>query len=263
MVRDRRLVFGEDAESYDRSRPSYPDPLIADLVGLAGLGDGGRALEIGAGTGKATAMFAARGVPVLAIEPSAEMAAVARRNCAQYPAVEIVETDFERWRPAGQEFALVYAAQSWHWIAPEVRLRRARAALSAGGLLAVFWNRPRWDRSELRKELITVYRGYGPELELDGPMHPVTNLPVDEYQDWGAEIDAGAGLEGADVRRYEWTQTYSAAGYAELIGTLSEILLMDAGLRRQLLGDIRAAIDAAGGTLTMSYITLLYLARTV
>jgi SAM-dependent methyltransferase len=263
MERDRRLVFGTDAELYDRSRPAYPDPLVADLIALAGLGDGRGALEVGAGTGKATAMFAARGVPVLAIEPSPEMAAVARRNCAGYAGVEIVEADFERWRPHGREFALVYAAQSWHWIAPELRFRRARAALSAGGLLAAFWNRPRWDRSELRDELIAVYRGYGPELERDGPMHPASSLPVDEYQDWSAELGTAGGFDKGEVRSYDWMQTYSAAGFAELIGTLSEVLLMDPGLRRQLLEDIRAAIEAAGGTLTMSYVTLLYLARAV
>ena len=263
MERERRLIFGEDAELYDRSRPAYPDPLVADLIALAGLTDGRGALEVGAGTGKATAMFAARGVPVLAIEPSAEMAAVARRNCAGYPGVEIVEADFERWRPDGREFALVYAAQSWHWIAPEVRFQRARAALPAGGLLAAFWTRPRWDRSELRDELTAVYRDYGPELERDGPMHPATNLPFDEYQDWSAAIQAAGGFDKSEVRRYDWTQTYSAAGFAELSGTLSEILLMEPGLRRQLLEDIRGVIDAAGGTFTMSYVTLLYLAWAV
>jgi hypothetical protein len=108
-----------------------------------------------------------------------------------------------------------------------------------------------------------VYRGYGPELERDGPMHPASSLPVDEYQDWSAELGTAGGFDKGEVRSYDWMQTYSAAGFAELIGTLSEVLLMDPGLRRHLLEDIRAAIEAAGGTLTMSYVTLLYLARAV
>ena len=37
-------------------------------------------LEVGAGTGKATVLFAERGIPVVAIEPNAKMAAVARRQ---------------------------------------------------------------------------------------------------------------------------------------------------------------------------------------
>jgi len=36
-MRERRLVFGEVAELYDRHRPSYPERLIDDLVAIAGL----------------------------------------------------------------------------------------------------------------------------------------------------------------------------------------------------------------------------------
>jgi hypothetical protein len=36
MTRPQRLVFGEDAELYDRVRPSYPDELIDDVVRLVG-----------------------------------------------------------------------------------------------------------------------------------------------------------------------------------------------------------------------------------
>jgi len=125
MATPQRLVFGDVAELYDRSRPSYPDALIDDVIAAAPLREGGRALEVGAGTGKATRLFARRGVPVLAIEPSPGMAAVARRNLASFADVEIIESDFERWDPAGERFALLYSAQAWHWIDSEVRFARA------------------------------------------------------------------------------------------------------------------------------------------
>ena len=174
MSTPRRLVFGEVADLYDRNRPSYPEPLIKDLISLSGVREGGRALEVGAGTGKATALFGALGVPVLAIEPSPMMAAIARRNCAGFPNVELVESDFERWDPRGDSFALLYSAQAWHWIDPELRYRRARAALAAGGLLAAFWNRPAWGSSSVRDALSGVYRREAPDLPTDGPMHPTT-----------------------------------------------------------------------------------------
>ena len=63
MAREQRLVFGEVAEQYDRSRPSYPDAMVDDLVELAGLGPGCRALEVGAGTGKATSAPGVAGAP--------------------------------------------------------------------------------------------------------------------------------------------------------------------------------------------------------
>src|SRR5438105_8011948 len=75
MEHERRLAFGAVAELYDRARPSYPEALVEDVVALAPLGSPPRALEVGAGTGKATVLFAARGVAVHALAPSAEMAA--------------------------------------------------------------------------------------------------------------------------------------------------------------------------------------------
>ena len=133
--REQRLVFGEVAEQYDRHRPAYPDALVDDLVELAGLEADALVLEVGAGTGKATSMFAARGIRVLAVEPSAEMAAVARRVCAGYREVRIEQADFERWDPAGREFALMFAAQAWHWVEPAVGFAKAASVLRPGGVL--------------------------------------------------------------------------------------------------------------------------------
>src|ERR1700744_4942951 len=95
--RPRRLVFGEIAALYEASRPSYPEALIDDLVAWASHGvDRPSALEIGAGTGKATRLMAARGVAVTAIEPSSEMAAVARRLAVLTGgAVDPIQSDFE------------------------------------------------------------------------------------------------------------------------------------------------------------------------
>src|SRR5262249_47964047 len=140
MPREQRLVFGEGAERYDLARPSYPDALIDDLIATAGVDGRGTALEVGTGTGKATAMFAARGISVLGIEPSAEMAAVARRNLAAYTNVAIERSDFETWDPAGRTFPLVFSAQAWHWVSPSVGYARAAAVLEPRGLLAAFWN---------------------------------------------------------------------------------------------------------------------------
>jgi SAM-dependent methyltransferase len=182
----RRLLFGEVAELYDENRPAYPSALIDDLI--AGLPAGARVLEVGAGTGKATTMVAARGVPVLAIEPSRGMAEVLRRNCAQFDDVEIVQSDFEHWQPAGEAFPLLYCAQAWHWIDPAVRYQHAASALSEGGRLAIFWNRPAWGRTPLRVELARVYQRVVPDLVPTGPLHPA-NMNPDGDEDWIAEIE--------------------------------------------------------------------------
>ncbi|MEV4924567.1 hypothetical protein [Streptomyces roseoverticillatus] len=59
--RERRHVFGDDADQYDAARPGYPGRLVEDVLGFAALPTGVPAVEVGAGTGKATLAFAARG----------------------------------------------------------------------------------------------------------------------------------------------------------------------------------------------------------
>jgi SAM-dependent methyltransferase len=56
----RRLrdAFNEDAERYQRARPSYPGEIFVDLKLYADIGPGSRVLEIGCGTGQATVPLA-------------------------------------------------------------------------------------------------------------------------------------------------------------------------------------------------------------
>ena len=93
MTREQRFTFDEVAELYDRHRPGYPEALFEDLVALSGLAPAGRILEIGAGTGQATRPLARRGFRVLCLEPGAALARVARRKLAEFPRVEVLETN--------------------------------------------------------------------------------------------------------------------------------------------------------------------------
>jgi SAM-dependent methyltransferase len=254
-------VFGEVAELYDASRPSYPEQLVDDVLGWAPLERGARVLEVGAGTGKATTLFAARGFDVLAIEPSAAMAAVGRRNCAPYPGVEIVEADFELWDSRGERFPLLYSAQAWHWIDPEVGLERAHRALRSGGLLAAFWNRPAWGWSPLRDALIEVYRTVVPDLEPVGPMHPANLSPLDD-DDWVAELAGLPQFNDARIVDYHWSVDYTAGHYVAMLGTLSEVRLLETTEREALLRGVHVAIEQHGGVLPMPLVTRLCLART-
>jgi SAM-dependent methyltransferase len=259
MNREPRLVFGTVAERYDRVRPSYPSVLVDEVIALAG---DGPALEVGAGTGKATLLFAQRGVAVHAVEPSAEMASIARQRCADFPDVTIEESDFEDWHGDRHAFALVFSAQAWHWVAPELKYVRAREALSDGGLLAAFWNRPDWGRCDLRDELAAAYRQVAPDFSDDpGPMHPGSEIAPDRWEDWDAEIVEAAGLDDPRTRFYEWSADYTAQRYAELIATTHDHILLADETRAALLAAVRDVIDRHGGTLSLPLVTKLCLAR--
>jgi SAM-dependent methyltransferase len=116
----RANSFGGAAPAYDAHRPRYPDDMIDDLMTCGAR----RILDVGAGTGIASQQFADRGAQVLAVEPDARMAALARLK--QIP----IEIDtFERWDPAGRSFDLVVFAASFHWVDPAIALPKVRAVL--------------------------------------------------------------------------------------------------------------------------------------
>jgi SAM-dependent methyltransferase len=262
VKQERRLVFGHVAELYERVRPSYPDELVQDVVALAGVDGSGRALEIGAGTGKATRLFAARGVSVLALEPSASMAALARETCAGYDRVTVLESEFEQFAPRGERFQLLFSAQAWHWISREVRFIRAREALAGGGLLAVFWSWPRWQDSPVRSELLAAYRRAAPDFVPGGPdpMHPATDTAQALEGNWQREIAGAEGFERPEVRAYDWSLAYSADEYLDLLQTHSGHIVRPEAERRAILDEVGAVIGRHGGSFELPLTTVLCLA---
>ena len=113
---DRALgrVFNEVADVYDRIRPTYPDELFQDLVGITGIGEQSSILEVGCGTGQATRSLAALGCSITAVEPGEALAYRARQRVAAFPNVAIETATFEAWENFSEQFDLIVAAASWH-----------------------------------------------------------------------------------------------------------------------------------------------------
>jgi SAM-dependent methyltransferase len=260
----RRLSFGSVAELYDSSRPSYPTALVDDALAYAPPAGAGpiRVLEVGAGTGKATVLFAERGAAVLGVEPNAEMAALARRNLAAFGDVTVVEREFETWEPASERFQLLVCAQAWHWIEPRVRMEKAREALVEHGATALFWNRPMWDQCELAEGLRAAYATTVPEFgETPGPMHPAHPDPRTSWGYYGEDLDRAHGFEPEPVRRYDWVSPYTTDEYVRLIQTHSDHIMLPDAQRIALLDAVRSVIDDAGRRFELNYRTYLWLAR--
>jgi hypothetical protein len=77
------------------------------------------------------------------------------------------------------------------------------------------------------------------------------------------EIAAVELFEDAEVVDYHWDADYSADRYVDLLGTLSEVRLLDEGERRWLMEGMHAAIEHHGGTLPLPLLTRVCLARAV
>lgn len=256
---EQRLAFGRIADLYDRARPSYPARAIDALLQYGGLGPGSRIVEVGAGTGKATELLAERGLEVTAVEPSAEMAAVARAKLSGRVGVRIVESAFEAWEPDGR-FDAVVSVQAWHWIEPDVRYVRARDALAPGAMLAAMWTFPDWQRCPTREALSRAYRDAPVRMTADFPMHPDSE-PSRLAGDWEAEIAADGGFTAARVRRFAWSQGYSGEAYTALLATHQDHILLDGSDQAALLGAIEHCIAEHGGRLDLPLATYVCLAR--
>ncbi|WP_405743681.1 class I SAM-dependent methyltransferase [Streptomyces sp. NBC_01525] len=137
----RARAFDTVAAQYATARPGYPPSLHDAVEELAGRPlAGARVLDVGAGTGLATAPLAARGARVTAVEPGAAMAAELHRA---HPALPVVRARGEALPfPDGAGFDLVTYAQAWHWTDPARSVPEALRVLRPGGTLALWWNVP-------------------------------------------------------------------------------------------------------------------------
>ncbi|WP_433894356.1 class I SAM-dependent methyltransferase [Streptomyces sp. CA-111067] len=234
-VSDRALSFGVMAEAYERYRPGYPGrlfDLVADYAGRPIR----TALEIGAGTGKATRLFAGRGVAVTATEPDAGMLAELRKHV---PAgVKAVRAAFEDLRP-GERHGLVYAAAALHWTDPAGRWPRMAALLEPGGVFASFGG-PFQPADPAVRETVRVARA--PFLDSDDVPSPHGTPPEQAMQWPGTELDRSAWF--TDVRQavIERRLTMSGPDYVGHLSTVSAYLVLPAADREQVLRRIRQVL---------------------
>jgi SAM-dependent methyltransferase len=236
-----RQTFDGVAAEYDRARPAYPEELFDDLVRLAGLQPGAHLLELGSGTGKATAPLARRGFRVTCLELGEQLAAVARRNLSGFPEVTVIAASFDEWRPpAGEVFDLVFAATAWHWLDPDIRYVRAWELLRPGGHLA-FWSAthafPR-DGDPFFDEIQQVYDEIGEGRAGEGTPRP-GELPDDR-----GDIEASGLFGDLQVRQYDWETRHDAESYIALLDTFSGHLAMAPWQRERLYGEIRERLRA-------------------
>jgi SAM-dependent methyltransferase len=253
-----RTTFGEAAEAYDRARPGYPDVVFDELLELGGLVAGDRALEIGPGTGQATVPLAQRGLRVTAVELSPTLAAVARRRLAPFEHVEVVEANFEAWRPAVARFDAVLAFTAFHWLDPERGYAKAADLLRPGGALAVVQTAHvlEADGDPFFAEVQADYDAVVPD-ESTGPPGPAADVP-----DLAAEIAASGRFAAVGVRRHAWDAVYTAEAYVALLDTYSGHRAMPADARRELHRRIARRIDARPGRrVRKTYLTTLNIAR--
>lgn len=260
--RDRlRTAFDSVVLLYDEARPGYPEALFDDVVSLSRIPAGGRILEIGCGSGKATEPLARRGYSILCVELGKNLAEFSRRRLAAYPQVEVLTGAFEDWPEEEGAFDLVVSAEAFHWLDQASDYRKISRTLRPGGAIALFWNRHvHSDKSEgFFEALQEVYRREAPELV----GRHTSELPHPDEVSGRAEGIEDSGLFGeVMVRKYPWEGEYDAAGYIRLLRTYSDHISLDDATRERLFRGIAKLIDEEfGGRVVKGYVSVLYVAH--
>ncbi|HEX5118426.1 MAG TPA: class I SAM-dependent methyltransferase [Pseudonocardiaceae bacterium] len=234
--RDLGRVFNDVPELYDRVRPGYPDELFADLAAVTGMDENSSVLEVGCGTGQATRSLAALGCSVTAVEPGADMAALARRRVPGD--VRIETSTFEDWDDRGRRFGVLVAASSWHWVDPSTGWRRAHDVLSPGGWLALLSHVVVRTPGEPE-----VYAETADLHERFSPGNPGWGNPPLEDEVRATDQGWGPALFGpATVRWYPSVQWFTGEGFADLLRSTSLYRKLDRDVREPLLDAIAERI---------------------
>ncbi|MBT2536629.1 class I SAM-dependent methyltransferase [Arthrobacter sp. ISL-69] len=130
--------FQDGGERYDRVRPGYPADSADWLIrSVNGTGGAAKAADIGAGTGKFTALLVQRGLAVSAVDPSPDMLGQLR---LALPGVPAAEGTAEATGLADSAFDVVSVAQAWHWCDPLLASTELSRILRPGGVLGLVWN---------------------------------------------------------------------------------------------------------------------------
>jgi ubiquinone/menaquinone biosynthesis C-methylase UbiE len=244
--------FDGVAELYDTYRPDYPQELVETILRKAHLPQGGKILEIGSGTGKATLPFARRGYSILCIEPGANLARVAQKNLRDWPSVSWEIATFQDWQERPDEFDLVISGQAFHWVPRPEGYFKAAKVLKKGASLAIFWNMQGVNLGPLEEELQQVYRERAPELDDH-------KSPEEVIQEREGELNACGCFDNVEVLRFPWTRHYDTRQYLGLLNTYSDHLRMSAAQHAYLAEGVADVLERHGGGIDKPYQAVLYM----
>lgn len=128
------------ADQYDDVRPRPPTEIVQLLMQWSGV-SAPQVIDVGAGTGLSTIVWSGSGAQVVAVEPSADMRAVAAQRIEDLPdrdRFELHDTTAEATGLPEHSADIVTASQALHWFDADRALPEAARILKPGGVFAAY-----------------------------------------------------------------------------------------------------------------------------
>lgn len=250
---ERALSFGSVAVAYERYRLGYPARIVEEVTAYARTPIR-TALEIGAGTGKATRVFATHGIAVTACDPDAAMLTELRRHVPS--TVTPLQATFESL-PLTHTYDLVFAAAAMHWTHPVRRWSRVAALLNANGVFASFGGQLDLDDPAVDTAVRAARSSVLPDDSVPSP----DGTPEDSSLQWpGTELSRSPELTDVCQLTIGRRLQLSAHDYVGHLSTISAYIQLPAEVRKQVFDRIRHVLPAQ---VTVNADLTLHLARAV
>jgi SAM-dependent methyltransferase len=256
-TRDPRLSFDSIADVYNEIRPHYPAVVFQELFGL--LPDAPAVLEVGPGTGQATADLLEHGATVTAVEIGPRMAAKLQ-EVVKSPHLRVLVGDFERVQLPEHGYDAVFSAAAYHWISPTAQLDRPAQLLRSDGVLSVVTltqvTSP--DDRGFFAAAQPIYGRYGEAHK--GPLPPERGEVAPPIAE---SLRADGRFTDVASHDFDWNQTYTADQYRNLMLSYSGTQMMEPDRRQGLLDDMAAFVDEHfDGRVTRPLVVTFTTART-
>ena len=209
--------FNQMADYYDNNRPDYPEELITAIINKANFTAGSKLLEIGAGSGKATALFADFGFEMLCIDPGADLAEKGKERFKDKN-IKYIVSPFEDYAEPLEYFDAIISAQAFHWVSQPLGYEKCSKALKKGGYLAPFWN-------------LNLFRD---DIDLDRELWAIVNkyegwVSCMQEKDYAARMESitskivGSGLfSKPEIIHFYKECNFTADGYFNFMGGLND-----------------------------------------
>jgi SAM-dependent methyltransferase len=223
----RGSSFGSVAAAYAEHRPGYPVAAVRWCVAPVGRDIRSlRVLDLGAGTGKLTALLVELGAEVTAVEPDPAMREELARGL---PSVRALAGSAEQIPLPDASVDAVLCGQSLHWFNLSRALPEIARVLVAGGTLGALWN-----SDDDRVPWVA-----GLQDAAGGAASPALSRRRSEAASFGPQQFGAALFTPTERAEFANSQPLTAATLVELIGTHSQFIVMEPEERARTLATVR------------------------
>jgi SAM-dependent methyltransferase len=243
----RGSSFGAVAGAYAEHRPDYPEEAVRWCLAPAGRDVSAlRVLDLGAGTGKLTALLAGLGADVTAVEPDDSMLAEFRRAL---PSVRALPGSAEAIPLPDGAVDAVLCGQAMHWFDMPRALPEIARVLVPGGVLAALWN-----NDDDRVAWVA-----GLQAAAEGAASPSLSRRRAEIADHGVDQFGLVLFTSAERAEFRNDQRRTADSLVATIATHSKLLVMEPAERDRILAQVRGYLasrpETSGGEFTLPTVT--------